>query len=320
MSNWIDQCHFGDCRDTMRAMIADGVKVQTCVTSPPYYGLRDYGHEGQLGLESTPDEYVAAMVEVFRCVRDLLADDGTLWLNLGDSYRSKQLLMIPARVALALQADGWYLRQDCIWHKPNSMPEKVKDRCTKAHEYVFLLSKSDRYYFDSMAIHEPASGTDERPQQRRAKELFSQHGLTEAHIAAIRACGATDAGKAKTTQDGNGKNAAPVQALANEAKAALGGYYREFLISDTRNKRSVWTIPTQPYKAAHFATFPPALVEPCVIAGSRRGDLVLDPFFGSGTTGAVAAEQGRSFIGCELNRDYEPLQRERLRQPGLELA
>jgi site-specific DNA-methyltransferase (cytosine-N4-specific) len=400
MSNWIDKCHFGDCRDTMRAMIADGVKVQTCVTSPPYYGLRDYGHEGQLGLESTPDEYVAAMVEVFRCVRDLLADDGTLWLNIGDSYagswgnqgrketrgtqrpinadmitpvndgrypskgsntgkipdgsglKPKDLIGIPWMLAFALRADGWYLRQEIIWHKPNPMPESVRDRCTKAHESLFLLAKSERYFYDVDAVSEAAvsdhdagnhthkaatayeAGATEhrtkaglvayaqrtRAQTQRAVELAQQHGLTDEHIAAIRAVGITDAGKAQTTQDGFGKNDPRVQALADEAKAALGGYYREFLIAERRNRRSVWSIPTTPYKGAHFAVFPEALVEPCVLAGSRVGNIVFDPFFGSGTTGKVASRLGRHFIGCELNPAYEALQRDRIRERGFEFA
>jgi DNA modification methylase len=335
----------GDCRTSMEFNILDK-SVHCCVTSPPYFGLRDYGHAGQIGLEQTPAEYVEQMVLVFREVRRVLRDDGTLWLNLGDSYaanrayqvsstnggpkhsdsqaaggkgsvvpdglKPKDLIGIPWRVAFALQADGWYLRQDIIWAKPNPMPESVRDRCTKAHEYVFLLSKSERYYFDSEAMKEPASGTDDRPQQRRAKELAAQAGLQQAHIDAIRACGATDAGKARVTQDGTGKNKADVQALADEAKAALGGYYREFLMAETRNRRSVWTVATKPYKGAHFATFPPALVEPCILAGCPVGGTVLDPFAGSGTTGAVALTHGRRFLGCELNPSYITLAEARI--------
>lgn len=170
----MNKVFFGDCRESMRKMIADGMKVQMCVTSPPYLGLRDYGHPGQLGLEPTPEEYVTAMVEVFQLVRRLLADDGVLWLNLGDSYSSrKQLLGIPWRVAFALQSDGWILRQDIIWHKPNPMPESVTDRCTKAHEYIFLLSKSERYHFDSDAIKEPASPAS---LARWAQDVESQVG------------------------------------------------------------------------------------------------------------------------------------------------
>lgn len=315
--DWINKCHFGDCVETMRRM-PDGI-VQTCVTSPPYFGLRDYGHAGQIGLEPTPAEFVAKLVEVFREVRRVLRDDGTLWLNLGDSYgrgarvdnvndgkrgatgntghvsmtaakaygqggggrahqRDKDLLGIPWRVAFALQEDGWYLRQDIIWHKPNPMPESVTDRCTKAHEYVFLLSKATRYYFDAMAMQEPAVGGtpgNKMPTKgRRAYEEGSAEHRTAANLHNIGA-------------------------------------------RETRNRRSVWTVATKPYKGAHFATFPPALIEPCILAGAPPSGVVLDPFFGSGTTGQVAIQHGRQFIGCELNSDYEPLQSRRLEQPPL---
>jgi len=296
----------GDCRDTMRAWAADGVSAQMCVTSPPYFGLRDYGHPGQLGLEATPDEYIAAMVEVFRCVRDVLADDGTLWLNIGDSYvgsannggttsktmqgtqaatgktlpakrgeglKQKDLIGIPWMLAFALRADGWYLRQDIIWHKPNPMPESVRDRCTKAHEYVFLLSKSERYYFDGEAIMEPVAAS--------TVERLSQPTLQQ--------------------QEGSCR----VPGKTNGNMKAVGR-------TDKRNRRSVWTVATQPYKGAHFATFPPALIEPCILAGSRPGDIVLDPFMGSGTTAAVALQHGRQYLGCELNPAYQPLQQERI--------
>lgn len=317
MKNWINNCHFGDCRDTMRLMIADGVKVQTCVTSPPYYGLRDYGHDGQLGLESTPDEYVAAMVDVFRCVRELLADDGTLWLNIGDSYCStdkwggggnvgkntvapdgsvpswavrrkrphlegikpKDLMGIPWMLAFALRTDGWNLRSEVIWSKGNAMPESVTDRPTRSHETIFLLAKSERYHYDHEAIKEPS-----------VSDHASGNGFKR------------DARLSYRDENGARGN--------DEQWSDVGGY---------RNRRTVWNINTQPYKGAHFAVFPTALVEPCVLAGARVGDIVLDPFFGSGTTGQVASSLGRGFIGCELNRDYEPLQRDRLRQPGLML-
>jgi site-specific DNA-methyltransferase (cytosine-N4-specific) len=253
----------GDVRQQL-ASIADG-SVQCCVTSPPYWGLRDYGVDGQIGLEQTPEAYVAEMVGVFREVWRVMADDGVLWLNLGDSYngsggaggdygvgglkegqpkypgrkvetlKPKDLVGIPWRVAFALQADGWWLRQDIIWAKPNPMPESVADRCTKAHEYLFMLTKSARYYFDNVAIAEP-----------------------------------------------------------------------------TRNKRSVWTITTKPFKGAHFAVMPEALVEPCVLASSRPNDLVLDPFTGSGTVGVVALKHGRNFIGTELNPEYAEIARNRV--------
>jgi DNA modification methylase len=295
---------FGDCRETMRGWKAEGITAQMCVTSPPYFGLRDYGHDGQIGLEQTPEEYIAAMVEVFRCVRDVLADDGTLWLNIGDSYaaaggaqvqgtkqtkgsqagawngetrkpppgiKQKDLIGIPWMLAFALRADGWYLRQDIIWHKPNPMPESVRDRCTKAHEYLFLLSKSDRYFFDSEAMQEPIADltrVGERTQVNYADESKLGRAEIDRHVVTRK---------------------------------------------PTRNRRSVWTVATRAYKGAHFATFPPALIEPCILAGSRPGDIVLDPFMGSGTTAAVAKQHGRQYIGCELNEDYWPLQEERIR-------
>ena len=297
---------FGDCRETMRRWAADGVRVQTCVTSPPYFGLRDYGHDGQIGLEQTPEQYIAAMVEVFRCVRDVLADDGTLWVNIGDSYnayngnrgrstsfqratdealpnlpkgagltvqtlKNKDLIGIPWMLAFALRADGWYLRQDIIWHKPNPMPESVRDRCTKAHEYIFLMSKSERYFFDSEAMQEPAN----RPEgpgnktHRHANQGIYANGASQTNIAKIGP-------------------------------------------RETRNRRSVWTVATRPYKGAHFATFPPALIEPCILAGSKPGDIVLDPFMGSGTTAQVALQHQRAYLGCELNPEYKTLQDQRI--------
>ena len=261
---------FGDCRETMDAFID---KAQMCVTSPPYYGLRNYGdEENQIGLEESPEEYIQNLVEVFRKVRDNLTDDGTLWLNIGDSYynyrpgkgqalskqtvsntrqdlpdkcarrgnklkgfKEKDLIGIPWLLAFALRADGWYLRQDIIWNKPNPMPESVRDRCTKSHEYIFLLSKSQNYYFDVDAIKEP-----------------------------------------------------------------------------TRRKRSVWTVNNKPYRGAHFAVFPPDLIEPCIKAGSREGDIVLDPFMGSGTTAMVAKSLKRYYMGCELHEEYGDLMQERV--------
>ncbi len=285
----------GDCRETLKG-IDDGI-VQTCITSPPYFGLRDYGCGDQIGLEENPEAFVAGLVDVFREVKRVLRDDGTLWLNLGDSYaaarggthqpaetlaggiggktlggekvnrdrcdgynpsrnakaiglKHKDLIGIPWRVAFALQAGGWYLRQDIIWHKPNPMPESVTDRCTKAHEYIFLLSKSQKYFYNADAIKEPTSGMDDR-----------------------------------------------------------------------RNKRSVWPINTATYKDAHFATYPPALITPCVLAGSRPGDIVLDPFTGAGTTALVAKENSRRFIGCELNPEYLEIAKNRIANatPGLGL-
>ena len=268
--------HTGDCIESMKAMPEKS--VHCCVTSPPYFGLRDYDNDRQIGLEETPEAYISKLVSVFREVKRVLRDDGTLWLNLGDSYagsgkgpagnlgakhnerhlehkhggivpdglKPKDLIGIPWKVAFALQADGWYLRQDIIWHKPNPMPESVRDRCTKAHEYIFLFSKSRRYYFDSEAVKEPTV----------------------------------------------------------QSEAGLG--------NETRNRRSVWSVNLRPYKGAHFATFPPDLIRPCVRAGCPIGGVVLDPFAGSGTTAQVALEEGRLSVLCELNPSYVKLIEERL--------
>lgn len=300
--------HLGDCRDVMRQLIADGVKVQMCVTSPPYYGLRDYGVQGQLGLERSLGEFITNMVDVFDLVHTMLADNGTLWLNMGDTYNNKpgpnshsgliatrtasqlgqfrspprdsqlkvkDLMGVPWRLAFALQDAGWYLRQDIIWHKPNPMPESVRDRCTKAHEYIFLMSKSPRYQYNSDAISE-----------------FSEFQPGDRDD--------------RVRGDFAGKNTDP----GKEGFRA---------IRERRNKRSVWTVASEPYSGAHFATFPTALIEPCVLAGSRPGDTVLDPFFGSGTTGQVCNNLGREYIGIELNPEYKALQDERCAQPGLQL-
>ena len=322
-----------DAASGLRSMPAGS--IDCCVTSPPYFGLRDYGVDGQIGLEPTPQEYVSRLVGVFREVRRVLRDDGTLWLNVGDSYagsgrgwnvkpsaqskastmrgskpnvprgcKPKDLIGIPWMLAFALREDGWYLRQEIIWHKPNPMPESVTDRCTKSHESLFLLSKSPKYRFDADAIKEPSSGTSSRPQHRRAVEIAEEAGLTDEHIAAIRSAGITDAGKAMETQGGCGRNSDRVSALAAEAKDALGGYYREFLIAPKRNKRDVWTVPVKPFRGAHFATFPPELIKPCILAGCPEGGTVLDPFGGSGTTAIVAAECGRKFVLIELNPEY----------------
>jgi DNA modification methylase len=340
----MNKVFFGDCRDTMRDLIAQGVKVQMCVTSPPYFGLRDYGHPGQLGLEATPAEFVAAMVEVFGLVRELLADDGVLWLNLADSYaaggmgagsgkqltnrgtaagghmnkprkapeglKPKDLVGIPWRVAFALQAAGWYLRQDIIWHKPNPMPESVTDRCTKAHEYLFLLTKSERYFFDSDAIKEQ-SVTDDLRRPYGSKGAWDLDGRPEEQ----RPNGKPRGKGGKNAFRGQGHFRSADTGPANRE----GRDMADVGAGETRNRRSVWTVPTQPYNGAHFATFPPALIEPCILAGSRPGDTVLDCFFGSGTTGEVAGNFGRQWIGCELNPDYAPLQRARTAQAGLAL-
>ena len=260
----------GDCLEKLKTL-ADS-SVDCVVTSPPYWGLRDYGVPGQLGLEATPEEYVARMVEVFREVRRVLKPEGTLWLNLGDSYgKVKQLVGIPWRVAFALQADGWYLRQDIIWHKPNPMPESVRDRCTKAHEYIFLLSKSPKYFFDVDAIREPC---------------VSDH----------------PAGN-KVRMGSRGRIGREGWALDDSRS----------IPADGRNKRSVWTVTPKPFKGAHFATFPPDLVEPCILAGCPAGGVVLDPFFGAGTTGIVAQRHERKWIGIELNAEYVAIAQSRLK-------
>lgn len=359
----------GDCRDMMRTL--PDQSVHCCVTSPPYFGLRDYGVDGQLGLEPTPDEFVEAMVEVFREVWRVLRDDGTLWLNLGDSYangsfgtlcdrqhllssgvssehvvavalKPKDLIGIPWKVAFALQADGWYLRQDIIWHKPNPMPESVRDRCTKAHEYIFMLTKKPKYYFDHEAVKEPMAASSI---PRLKQNVAAQVGTSRAN------------GGAKT--NGNFKAAGDVN-------------------SGLRNRRTVWTVTTKPFKEAHFATYPPDLIEPCILASTSQGGVcaqcgtpyerlvertsmvidrserthskgrtrssgtmvspptaetlgwqqgcdclsdcvpgtVLDPFFGAGTTGLVAQQHGRNWIGCELNPDYAEIARKRLGLPA----
>ena len=341
----------GDVRQKLKEL--SDKSVHCCVTSPPYFGLRDYGtaswdggdtecdHQGkpmatkaninrncgtgndvknatarefykdicgkcgaqridsQIGLEDTPEQFVENMVKVFREVWRVLRDDGTLWLNLGDSYsgsgkgpagnlgatynerwlehkhsaivpnglKPKDLIGIPWRVAFALQADGWYLRQDIIWHKPNPMPESVTDRCTKAHEYIFLLSKSRQYYFDNEAIQEPV----------------------------------INLGKPRKFRDAD-----PVATMRNDNG-------RIYIPKDKRNKRSVWTVTTRPFKGAHFATFPPELIEPCILAGCPEGGTVLDPFFGAGTTGLVAQQHGRNWIGCELNPVYAEMAAKRIK-------
>jgi len=306
----------GDCIEGMRTL--PDASVHCCVTSPPYWGLRDYGHGEQIGLEQTPEAYVARMVEVFREVRRVLRDDGTLWLNLGDSYantgaadsskvgeftgqrirdgkkgimdsrprsipaglKPKDLVGIPWRVAFALQSDGWYLRQDIIWHKPNPMPESVTDRCTKAHEYIFLLSKSARYYYDNEAVKEDAQDWSKGG---------PGVGIKETHHYA----------------PSNGGNAG-LKAIAQR--------YKDGVPIPTRNRRSVWTVTTKPYSGAHFATFPPKLIEPCILAGCPEGGTVLDPFTGSGTTAVVALNNGRNFVGTELNPDYVKLAEDRISQ------
>ena len=276
-----DKVFFGDCRDTLQQIAKSDSKSRMCVTSPPYYGLRNYGGEDtQIGLEQSPEEFIDELVKVFRGVRDCLTDDGTLWVNIGDSYynyrpgkgqsypkqsvsktnqdlpqecskrgnkleglKEKDLIGIPWMLAFALRKDGWYLRQDIIWSKPNPMPESVRDRCTKSHEYIFLFSKSQKYYFDVDAIKEP-------------------------------------------TVDNKGM----------------------------KRKKSVWDVRTKPYKGAHFAVYPDELITPTILAGSKEGDIILDPFMGSGTTAAVAKSLDRYYLGCELHSEYDELIKKRVNE------
>ena len=300
-----DTILYGDCRETLCAFLPQTARV--CVTSPPYYGLRNYGGEdSQIGQEQTPEEFIDELVKVFREVRNVLTDDGTCWVNLGDSYynyrpgrgqglakqtvsntkqdlpdvcprrgnrleglKEKDLIGIPWMFAFAMRADGWYLRQDIIWHKPNPMPESVKDRCTKSHEYIFLFSKNKKYFYDNEAIKEPAKDW-----------------------------GTRDRTKGNYHNEGTGL----------QPHSGLSKSY------PTKNKRSVWTITNKPYRGAHFAVYPPDLIEPCIKAGSEIGDIVLDPFMGSGTPAAVANSLGRDYIGCELHEDYGNLIQKRIRE------
>lgn len=338
--------HVGDCREVLRTL--PDASVHTCVTSPPYFGLRDYGVEGQIGLEPSPDEFVRALVQVFREVRRVLRDDGTLWLNLGDSYandtkwggstsgkhaqaihgnsgigrrrtntglKSKDLMGVPWRVAFALQADGWYLRQDIIWHKPNPMPESVRDRCTKSHEYLFLLSKSERYYFAAAAIAEPlAEASIQRLSQPNLEEQAGSHRVPGKTNDPMKAVGGSKRNTfARATKETAGEHGQKPQHRPDREPVDYG--------SGTRNKRSVWTVPTMPFREAHFATFPEALIEPCILAGAPAGGVVLDPFMGAGTTAVVAERLGRRWIGSELNPEYAAIAEARIRavQPGLPL-
>ena len=304
-----DTVLFGDCRktlSTLKAQITTGIaeKPRMCVTSPPYYGLRDYGGEdSQIGQEQSPEEFIDELVKVFREVRNVLTDDGTCWVNLGDSYynyrkdgcipkqtfasnrqdlpvttprrsnklkgyKEKDLIGIPWMFAFAMRADGWHLRQDIIWHKPNPMPESVRDRCTKAHEYIFLFSKQKNYFYDNEAIKEDAKDWGTRDRSKGKYTSNNDYGQTP--------------------------------------HSGLTKSYPK------KNKRSVWSVTKKPYKGAHFATYPPDLIEPCILAGSEKGDIVLDPFMGSGTTAAVAKSLGRDYIGCELHEDYGDLIRKRV--------
>lgn len=349
MDRYLNQIICGDCLEVMKGM--PDKCVDCCITSPPYWGLRDYGVEGQLGLESTPEEYVSKMVTIFHEVKRALRDDGTLWLNLGDTYgtgtradrrpgnkllgkgtakaqgiqrhgyEAKQLVGIPWRVAFALQADGWYLRSDIIWHKPNPMPESVKDRPTKAHEYIFLMSKSQRYFYDHEAIKEKAS-PDTHARYAR--------GRSDHHKWADGGPGNQTIAKSFNHMLEPGVNpkarlAAPVGWNTGPGShTTLTGRYQPKQnpsfsaavkdIVDFRNKRSVWNVATQPFKEAHFATFPPKLIEPCILAGCPESGIVLDPFMGAATTAVTALDLGRQYIGIEISPEYCAIAEERIRQ------
>jgi DNA modification methylase len=314
MTELLNKIHVGDALAVL-ATVPDN-SIDCCITSPPYYGLRDYGVAGQIGLEETPEAFIERLVGVFREVRRVLRPDGTLWLNIGDSYagsghgyldkqkgkqatnkgtafmcdrppsvvpvgmKAKDLIGIPWMLAFALRADGWYLRQEIIWHKPNPMPESVRDRCTKSHESLFLLAKSPRYYFDHKAIMEPAAYDGRKDKRMKGSHKYSQ-GVT-------------------------GLNPQTFAARAHERwQTDDEGRYM-------RNKRNVWTVPPRPFKGAHFATFPPDLIKPCVLAGCPAGGTVLDPFFGSGTTGLVARQYNRNYIGIDLNPEYVKLAERRI--------
>lgn len=344
----------GDCIESMRTL--PDKSVQMCVTSPPYYGLRDYGVEGQIGLEETPAEFIARLVEVFREVRRVLRDDGTAWVNMGDSYagswgahgrddmgvgvstlsqrqvmasqrkakatthaeyKPKDLMGMPWRLAFALQDDGWYLRQDIIWHKPNPMPESTRDRCTKAHEYIFLLSKSRRYHCDMNSIREPAA---EASLNRWAQDIENQAGSDRVpgkSNGPMKAVGG-DRSRRDSFQREDSKREL---AIPGQSK----GTHRPDRVESewdigTRNKRSVWTVATQGFKEAHFATFPPDLIRPCILAGAPLGGVVLDPFGGAGTTAVVAMQEGRKSILCELNPEYAAMAERRIAAAWLDGA
>ncbi len=317
----------GDALEVLHGI--DDCQVRCCVTSPPYWGLRDYGVDGQLGLEGTPEDYIERLVGIFREVRRVLTDDGTLWLNLGDSYagggcgardaerwpkqsrsrgqarvimrehakklsntKTKDLIGIPWAAAFALRSDGWYLRSDIVWAKTNPMPESVRDRPTRAHEFLFLLSKQATYFYDSDSMKEPAIGKN-------------AHALTGG---TYHPPGQTEHTPRKRKNDQN-------QGRKDRGDHRVLGFQDRWDSKDaspTRNRRDVWTLSAQPYKGAHFAVMPEKLVEPCVLAGSAPGDVVLDPFCGSGTVGAVALRHGRNFVGIDLNPEYLALARERI--------
>ena len=336
--------------------------VQMCVTSPPYYGLRDYGVAGQIGLEDTPEQFIQRLVDVFREVRRVLKNDGTLWVNIGDSYagsgkgawqnkevqkevyvpdsnspqckmqkvwcgiKPKDLIGIPWMLAFALRADGWYLRQDIIWHKPNPMPESVRDRCTKSHEYIFLLSKSPKYYFDYEAIQEESISSDTRPSaliRARERDYQTKDALfPEAYLKPKHPIGGVKRGEQGDEHYRTASGNEWIPTVRHNNIAEKGRHPNSFTLIRAegmadevylvRNKRDVWKVATKPYSGAHFATYPEDLILPCILAGTKQGDVVLDPFNGAGTTGVVCAKTGREYIGIELNPKYIKILEERI--------
>jgi DNA modification methylase len=295
------ELYSGDVRDILPRL--KDKSIQMCVTSPPYWNLRDYGVDGQIGLEDSPQAYIENMAAIFDFLKDVLSDDGTCWVNISDTYygggrgctdkntakvppskkvsslKAKDLCLVPQRLAIALQQSGWYIRNDIIWHKPNCMPESVTDRCTKAHEYIFLMSKTSRYYFDCDAIAEPLAESTANDNRTKRGQFTSKRPQRDFPTYASQG-----SGMLKSRIDGK------------------------------RNKRSVWNVSTRAFKDAHFATFPEKLIEPCILAGSRRGDVVLDPFMGSGTTAAVCERLGRRWIGIELNEKYCQIAAKRIKE------
>lgn len=407
MKDWLNKCHFGDVRDVLRQMIADGVKVQTIVTSPPYWGLRSYlpadhpDKAREIGSEPTLREFLATMTEVMMLAREVLVDDGTMWVNMGDSYSSggrthardpdnknapvgigqrrpdtphglkpKDLVGQPWRLAFALQDAGWWLRQDIVWSKPNPMPESTRDRCTKAHEYIFLMSKAERYYYDFDAVQEPVDGGaharragpnamrgqgSNRPEgggraNREGRDIakagwktpdgwntgsgahgsFHPNGREKGkvHLAGNvnppKGQLAYESGDDKQrTKGGLLAYAEKTRKLAEAGSGTKNNNSMDEALSEMRNmrnRRSVWTVASEPYKGAHFATFPTKLIEHCILAGAPAGGIVLDIFMGSGTTAQVAEHLGRKWIGIDIDVRNKPLQDERLRQPSLDLG
>ena len=304
---------YGDALEQLKRLEPES--VNTCVTSPPYYNLRDYGTPGQVGREKTPEEYINKLTEVFREVRRVLRPEGTLWVNIGDSYaakpwalpceyKGKDLIGVPWMLAFALRRDGWYLRQDIIWQKPNAMPESVRDRCTKSHEYIFLLSKAPRYYFDAEAISEPIAGSSTK---RYLQNLENQKG---SHRQPGKSNGPM---KAALPRFGGEKYGDSTEV---NTRTKSGNVYVPAM---RRNKRDVWTVGTANFKGAHLAVFPEKLIEPCILAGCPEGGTVLDPFAGSGTTGVVAKRLCRNFIGIEINAEYASMAADRIAAAGKEV-